>query len=180
MAKEKKEKTKEPKEKSKFNIKILLFGIPLFILQLIVVYFVTANFLLEKWNPKNHPVKTNITAEDTSNEENTDSEVSESEEGKYVYLVKDVIVNPAKTGGKRLLLTSIGFDLATKENEDAIKEKEIPVRDVIISTLSSKTIDQLNDYAYKDSLKTEIAHNVKKLVPHIKVNKVYFSKYIIQ
>lgn len=184
MAKEKPEKIESPEEidspekKSKFNIKILLFGIPLFMLQLVVVYFVTANFLLNKWNQGDQQINNadQISEEGSSDEHSS----SESNLGEFVYIEEDVIVNPANTQGKRLLLTSIGFDLKSEENIEAMKEKNIVIRDMIISTIASKTISQLNSIAFRDSLKMEISEKVRKLIPSIKVNKIYFSKYIIQ
>jgi len=184
MAKDKTEKIDSPEEidlpekKSKFNIKILLFGIPLFMLQLVVVYFITANFLLNKWNQGNQQENnTEQLSEEGSSDEHSSSE---SNLGEFVYIEEDVIVNPANTQGKRLLLTSIGFDLRSEENKAAMKEKNIVIRDMIISTIASKTISQLNSIAFRDSLKMEISEKVKELIPSIKVNKIYFSKYIIQ
>ncbi|GBD88083.1 flagellar basal body-associated protein FliL [bacterium BMS3Abin03] len=181
MAKDKTEKPEEIEKKPKFNIKVLLIGIPLFMIQLIIVYFITANFLLDKWKEGNQQLTANSNAELTSENKNEDNtSASQNELGKYVYLEEDVIVNPANTQGKRLLLTSIGFDLKSEENKTAMKEKEIPIRDMIITTLASKTIDQLNSISFRDSLKSEISQKVKNLIPNLKVNKVYFSKYIIQ
>ena len=181
MAKKETEKPEETEKKSKFNIKILLIGIPVFMIQLVVVYFVTANFLLDKWKPGTEQLSGNVNVENTLDGESTESNSSsESELGKYVYLEEDVIVNPANTQGKRLLLASIGFDLKSEDNKSAMKGKKIPIRDMIISTLASKTIEQLNSIAFRDSLKLEISTQVKQLIPDLKVNRVYFSKYIIQ
>ncbi len=181
MAEDKTEKIDLPEKKSKFNIKILLFGIPLFVLQLVVVYFITANFLLNKWSNENQQVSQENLVEQVSDKEDSDEQSSsESDLGKFVYLEEDIIVNPANTQGKRLLLTSIGFDLRSEESKTAMKEKGIVIRDMIISTLAGKTITQLNSIAYRDSLKMEISEKVKELIPSIKVNQVYFSKYIIQ
>lgn len=181
MAKKETEKPDGAGNKSKFNIKVILIGIPIFMLQLVVVYFITANFLLEKWKPGVQQLSGNVNVEHTSDEEGTEnSSSSESNLGKFVYLEEDVIVNPANTQGKRLLLASIGFDLKSEENKSAMKEKEIPIRDMIISTLASKTIEELNSIAYRDSLKLEISNQIKELIPDLRVNRVYFSKYIIQ
>ena len=38
----------EEQPKSKFNPKILIFGLPIFVIQLIAVYFITANILMKK------------------------------------------------------------------------------------------------------------------------------------
>ncbi len=180
MAKEKKEK-KEPSEgKSKINLKMLLIGIPLFMLQLVVVYFITANILLNKWKESAAQINGNVNVEQTADTEEPDESSGSGETGKYVYVVEDIIVNPANTQGKRLMLTSLGFDLGDEVSNSSMEEKEIPVRDMIINTLASKTIEQLSNVQYRDTLKAEITGNLKKLIPKIKVNKVYFSKYIIQ
>lgn len=169
----------EPK-KGGINMKVILIGLPLFILQLIVVYFVTANILLNKVQGNSELQPGGEQTTEQSGEKTAKPEKKEETSvGKYLYSVDDVIVNPAGTNGEQLLLTSIAFDLATQEAEKEIKEKEIVVKDMIISVLSSKTINQLNNTLYKDTLRTEISKKLNKNLPQIKVNKVYFSKYII-
>lgn len=170
------EDIKPTKTKSSFNMKILLFGIPVFILQLIIVYFVTANILLKKIESRNLPVKN----------ESKEKQVKKVKEnipvvlGKYIYTISDIIVNPADTDGKRLLLTSVGFDVPKAEMESELKTREAMVKDAVITTLSSKSITKLINTSYRDSLKIEIAGKLKKLIPEVKINNVYFSKYIIQ
>ncbi len=168
-------------KKGGINMKIILFGLPLFILQLIVVYFVTANILLNKvqGNSELQSAAGQTTEQKTKDAASKPAKKETASVGKYLYSVDDVIVNPAGTNGDQLLLTSIAFDLATQEAEKEIKEKEIVVKDLIISVLSSKTINQLNNTLYKDTLRTEISKKLNTNLPQIKVNKVYFSKYII-
>lgn len=167
--------------KGGINMKVILFGLPLFILQLIVVYFVTANILLNKVQGTSEEVaQTEQVAEESTENENKDEKpAATTAVGNFLYSVDDVIVNPAGTNGDQLLLTSIAFDLATQEGANELKEKEIVVKDMIISVLSSKTISQLNNTMYKDTLRTEISRKLNTNMPQIKVNKVYFSKYII-
>ncbi len=168
--------------KGGINMKVILFGLPLFVLQLIVVYFVTANILLNK-------VQGNSTAQQTVEQtapakgnQNTDAAKAQQKTvlGKFIHSVDDIIVNPAGTNGEQLLLTSIAFDLANQEGIKELKDKEIIVKDMIISVLSSKNITQLSNTAYKDTLRTEISKKLQVNMPQVKVNKVYFSKYIIQ
>jgi flagellar FliL protein len=161
---------KEEKPKKKLNMKLLFIGLPLFIIQLVAVYFITANFLMSS----NHP---GSQTEEAQNELKTDESV---ELGKYVFLIEDIIVNPTDTDGKRLLLTSIGLDLKSEEAKQELKSKEVIVKDVIITSLSSKTWAQLTNSVYKDSMKNEISTKIEKLIPSIKINTVYLSKYITQ
>ena len=95
-------------------MKVILFGLPLFILQLIVVYFVTANILLNKVQG-NSTVQQPTTIKTETSKGNPDAKEAETKKkpeiGKFIYSVDDVIVNPAGTNGDQLLLTSIAFDI---------------------------------------------------------------------
>jgi flagellar FliL protein len=61
-----------------------------------------------------------------------------------------------------------------------MQAKEIIVKDIIITALSSKNFDKLTNFAYRDTLKTEITSKLRAAIPQIKLNRVYFSKFIIQ
>lgn len=165
----------ELKKSSFFSQKVILIGLPLFIVQLVAVYFITANFLLNRVEGST-PNGSRANSENTSEKEGS----NKIELGKYIFLIEDVIVNPAGTEGKKLLLASIGFDLSNENEQNELKSKEVLVKDVIVSTLSSKSLEQLSDSSYRDKLKNEIGQKVTTLIPDLKLNAVYFSKYIIQ
>jgi flagellar FliL protein len=163
-------------KKSSFSPKVLIFGIPIFIVQLVVVYFVTANILMKKYENRDaSQLKSSVKSDTTQS-----SAIHANELGKNIFPIEDIIVNPADTDGKRLLLTSIGIDLTKPEMQNELKAREVMVKDIIISTLASKNITQLDDMAYRDSLKLEITSKMKKSIPSVTVNSIYFSKYILQ
>lgn len=88
-------------EKPAFNAKILIFGIPVFMVQLVVVYFVTANILMKRFESNAQVKNANVSSDSGQiNSTNNDSAV---DYGKYIYSIDDIIVNPADTDGKRLL-----------------------------------------------------------------------------
>lgn len=163
--------------KSGLNTKIFIFGIPVFMIQLVAVYFITANILMKRFESRASVGKDSTQTGQISDTANNKTKV---ELGKYIFPVDDVIVNPAGTDGKRLLLTSVGIDLRSDKMMTELKSREALVKDVIISTLSSKDVDQLNNTMYRDTLKTEIAEQLTKMVPNIGINTIYFSKYILQ
>lgn len=173
-------------KKGGLNMKVLIIGLPVFIIQLVAVYFITANILLSKYQSAAHKKASTEEVSGEEKEEDAKSEEGSSEEGegkkkesgKFLFSVDEVIINPMGTDGKRFLLASVGFDLKTEVEKKEIEEKVILVKDAINSVLSSKTILQLNDIGYKDTLKLEIKKKLKE--KSIKVNDVYFSKYIIQ
>ncbi|MEW6702971.1 MAG: flagellar basal body-associated FliL family protein [Bacteroidota bacterium] len=164
-------------EKKGFNPKVLLFGIPLFIIQLVAVYFITANVLLNKIQT-NHSSAAHIPAE-TKNEAAV-NQPKPKELGKFVYMVEDLIINPAKTDGKRLLLSSLGFDVSTELDHQELKSKDVLLKDAVISVMSSKEMTQLSSNSYRDTLRTEIMKRISQLMPNVKINTIYFSKYILQ
>lgn len=173
---------KEEKSKSKFNAKILIFGLPLFVIQLIAVYFITANILLKKMEgrtvdeSKNQSV-TQVSDKSAGNEESVDT--SSKNLGEFLFEIEDIIVNPANTKGEQLLLTSLAFDVPDEKIQKDLEKKQILVKDLVISILSSKSIHQLSNTSYKDSLRTEISNQVQRMFSDLPINKVYFSKYII-
>ncbi|MGE5429737.1 MAG: flagellar basal body-associated FliL family protein [Syntrophomonadaceae bacterium] len=166
-------------KKGGINPKVLVIGLPVFIIQLVVVYFVTANILLSKKDKEasasdSNKAKTEVTEAKTSSVQTGPIET-----------IEDLIVNPAGTNGQRLLLTTVGFGLTAdeKEAEEAKKkfeEKKIIVQDVVNTTLASKTVSQLGSIAFRDTVKTEIIKTLKSRVPDLKINNIFFSKFIIQ
>ncbi len=170
------EDSKSKETKPGFNMKILLFGVPLFIAQLVLVYFITANFLIKKFENKSGSKTASTTQVNNSSQKTS----SDADFGRYIYSLDDIIVNPADTDGKRLLLTSVGIDLKSAAMQNELKTRDAIVKDAIISTLSSKTVDQLDNTNYRDSLKVEIAKRITQMIPSVSINTIYFSKYILQ
>jgi len=169
----------EETKKGGFNPKVLIIGLPIFIVQLVVVYFVTANILLSKiqHNPSANPEEEK---KDSTEHVEKKDESKKGEFGKYLHNMNDIIVNPAATNGQRYLLVDIGIDFPSPEKLEDFKTKEILAKDVIISTLAAKTLTQLNSISYKDSLKSEITKKLESNIPDTKINTIYFSRYIIQ
>lgn len=169
-------KVESSTEKKGFNMKFLVIGLPLFIVQLVAVYFITANILMPKIQSHGSSVQT----DSVSVEQPAEDTVNHADLGKYIYVVDDLIINPAGTDGKRLLLSSLGFDLPNEKYQTELKEKEILVKDAIISVLSSKDMNQLSNSAYRDTLRIQITQKLNRLIPNVKISNVYFSKYILQ
>ncbi len=165
------------KEKGKgLNSKVFIIGIPAFIIQLIVVYFIMGYMLTNKI--QEHPaVETAKTKQPAS--EKTEK-ADESQNANFIYTIEDIVVNPAETDGKRLLLLSLGITVKSEEDKAEMQAKDILIKDAIISTISSKNLFQLNSSGYKDSLKVELTGRIKKIFPKVHLHQVYFSKYILQ
>lgn len=169
----------EVAKKPGINPKIFIIGLPLFVVQLVVVYFVTANILLNKI-PANSSAKKDTVAVSKQKVKTPEMPKVKENFGKYIYSLDDVIVNPAGTTGQRLILASVNIDVAQEEQLKFLKEREPIIKDLIISTMSSKTLSQLGQVGFKDSLKVELTKNLSTKFNNIMFNDIYFSKYIMQ
>ncbi|MFA4922797.1 MAG: flagellar basal body-associated FliL family protein [Ignavibacteriaceae bacterium] len=167
-----------PKGKAKgLNSKVFIIGIPAFIVQLIVVYFVIGYALTNKI--QEHPANDSTKTKQGTVKKGQDQQ-DESQNANFIFAIDDIVVNPAETDGKRLLLLSLGITVKSEEEKTEMKTKEILVKDAIISTISSKNLYQLNSAGYKDSLKRELTQRIKQIFPKVHLHQVYFSKFIIQ
>lgn len=175
--------------------KILIIGLPLFIVQLVIVYFITANILLSQNQDsgKKSEQTENINSEQTNSNENkkedksseesekkNEKKSSEKSVGDFLFTLEDVICNPAESNGKILVLTSLGFDMNSAESKKIMEEKSVILKDIVISSIARKTVSELNNVAKRDSLKIQIVQNIESKIPNVKINDLYFSKFIIQ
>lgn len=160
-----------PKEQASFSSKkLIMVGVPVFLIQLVAVYFLTVKFIA--------PV--NVPQEGSPTVEKNQSGEKPLEEEQQVFLLKEVLVNPAGTNGTRFLLTSIGFEVSTLEAKQEIEKKEVQVRDVMNSILTNKTLPDLIDTQKREEIRSEIAQKTGELLKNGMLKKVYFSKFIIQ
>ena len=159
------------------NSKVFIIGIPAFIVQLIVIYFIMGYVITNK--VQEHPIPESPKTKQAASGKG-EKVVDESQNANFIYTIEDIVVNPAETDGKRLLLLSLGITVKSEEDKVEMQAKDILVKDAIISTISSKNLFQLNSSGYKDTLKVELTGRIKKIFPKVHLNQVYFSKYILQ
>ncbi len=97
-----------------------------------------------------------------------------------VYAVKDIVVNPAGTGGTRFLSVSFGFELASPRLAAEFEEREPVVRDALITILSSKTVAQLTDARQKEIVRYQIKKRLGQLLDTDEIEGVYYTDFVLQ
>lgn len=105
---------------------------------------------------------------------------SSGESESLIYAIRDIVVNPAGTGGSRFLSVSFGFELASSEFEAEFAAREAVVRDALITILSSKTVAQLTDAKQKEITRYQIKKRVSKLMGSDELLGVYFTDFVLQ
>jgi len=159
----------------KSKISLVKVGIPIFILQLILAYFIASKFIVPQY------FSSSAQAAVQNSEEQSDSE-QEKEDTKFgiIYSLEDVIVNPAHSKGGQFILINLALELKTDSDVEIIKKKEVMVRDILIRMISGKSIDELDGPEDKEKLRQEILQKIGEVLPKGHLRNVYFSNYLIQ
>ena len=97
-----------------------------------------------------------------------------------MYTIDNLVLNPAGSGGTRFLLLSIAFEMKDAGALEAIKARDAELRDAVLVTLGSKTVEQLSDMVSRDSLKVELRTATAKTLHTRGVRRVYFPQFVIQ
>ena len=90
------------------------------------------------------------------------------------------IVNLADPKGKRYLKLKLDVELSTKASEKELRERMPQIRDQIIMALSSKTYQQIRGVPGKNVLRDELIARTNAILKTGKVNKVYFTDFVVQ
>jgi flagellar basal body-associated protein FliL len=104
----------------------------------------------------------------------------ETTEVKEVFLVSDMIINPAETNGTRFLNTTIGLGVGDVLAKTALEERSAQVRDALISILTTKTIPELVHPDGKKILRKEIIERINRIIAPQHIMEVYFVDFVLQ
>jgi len=94
--------------------------------------------------------------------------------------IGELLINPAGSGGKGFLVVSIGLETKSGAVITEIEEKDIVVRDAILRLLSEHTKEELASIAFRTSLKDEILQELNSVLDRGKIDRLYFTQYLLQ
>lgn len=97
-----------------------------------------------------------------------------------VLLLENLVLNPANSGGSRYLLMSIAIEGTSAKAVAAMTARDAEIRDLILSTLGRKTVDELSDPAARDAIKAELIAAVQERFGKTSVKQLYFPQFVIQ
>jgi flagellar protein FliL len=119
-------------------------------------------------------------------------------EHRQIYLIEDVIVNPAGTRGSRYLSVSVGVEMNAPEaaeqgggegghgggsaesEANPLDAKKPQLRDALINILSSKTIPELTTTEDKERIRQEILTRFTEILEPQPVYQIYFVDFVLQ
>jgi len=97
-----------------------------------------------------------------------------------IFLVSDLIVNPAGTGGTRFLSTTVGIEATSADARNKLENREVVVRDALIGILSTQSVSELSDFKQRERLRKLIQLSLQKLLDTKDIDQVYFTEFVLQ
>jgi flagellar FliL protein len=97
-----------------------------------------------------------------------------------VHLIDNLVLNPAGSGGSRFLLASVGLQTTSAAANDIVTKREVEARDVVLSVLGSKHVEDLAEITNRDQLKIELKKSLDSLFGPNVVRRIYFPQFVIQ
>jgi flagellar FliL protein len=176
----------EQKAEKKKGLPLKKFGIygAIVIVMMAAAYFVTLKVVKPMFAGESTAAEEKVEDKHESSgkdEHKTLAEHGSGHEGESgVFLIEDIIVNPAGTAGRRFLSTSIGFEMESAHGSALLEQREAIIRDALITILSSQSIPELSDFKQRERLRKLIELRVEKLLNTDEVAAVYFTEFVLQ
>ncbi len=97
-----------------------------------------------------------------------------------MYPLDKFTVNLMSDNGRRYLVAKINLEEDGDELTPELDKKKPMIRDIIISILSSKTVEEISTVKGKEKLKQEIMSAINKRLDDGQIRHVYFTQFVIQ
>jgi flagellar FliL protein len=113
-------------------------------------------------------------------EKSEGSEEGEHGGGDEFFTIESIVVNPAETGGTRYLSCSVSFEVGSKEDLKAFEDKSVKIKDLLITILSSKTVEELADIKLRNDMRRQILVVVNRFTTPAQATAVYLTDFVLQ
>jgi len=97
-----------------------------------------------------------------------------------MYPLDKFTVNLLSQNGSRYIVAKIDLEQENEEMTVELDTKVSLIRDIIISILSSKTVEEISTPKGKEKLKEQIVDQINKYLEDGEVKRVYFTNFVIQ
>jgi flagellar protein FliL len=97
-----------------------------------------------------------------------------------IHVLDNMVLNPAGSGGSRYLLLTVAIEVGSPAALESFKARDAELRDIVLSTLGTKPVEQLTDMGAREQFKTEITKAVDERIGKNAVKRVYFPQFVVQ
>lgn len=97
-----------------------------------------------------------------------------------IHVLDNMVLNPAGSGGSRYLLLTVAIEVGSPTAIESFKARDAELRDIVLTTLGTKPVEQLTDMAVREQFKVEIIKAVDERFGKKSVKRVYFPQFVVQ
>jgi len=97
-----------------------------------------------------------------------------------MHLLENLVLNPAGSGGSRFLLLSVAIEPGSSKATEDFTARDAELRDIILTSLGGKTVDELVDMAEREKIKVEVQAAVNTRFGKTAVKRLYFPQFVVQ
>jgi len=100
-----------------------------------------------------------------------------------LYLIEGLIVNPAGTRATRYLRVAAALEYDAEQHPvlaDELSRRESQFKDLFITELASRTVDELVDARVKEEIREELLARLNRNIRDGQLQNLYFTEYVIQ
>jgi flagellar FliL protein len=101
-------------------------------------------------------------------------------EGAAVHVLENLVLNPASSGGSRFLLLTVAIEVGTAKAGEDFKSRDAELRDIILTALGVKTVEELTEIARREQFKTELKTAINAKFGKKAVKSLYFPQFVVQ
>lgn len=111
--------------------------------------------------------------------EETEEEEAEPIEYGVFTPVAGIIVNPARSGGRRYLMVDLALEAADEEVLEEVSSREVVIRDLVVRILGEQTVEDLAAIEARPALKDTLLSSVNGVLEG-EIDRLYFTQYVLQ
>lgn len=96
------------------------------------------------------------------------------------HVLDNLVLNPFNSGGSRFLLLTVAIETHQAAVLEQFKARDAELRDIILTTLSTKTVEQLTDITKREQFKSEVIAVIDGRFGKKTVKSLYFPQFVVQ
>lgn len=101
-------------------------------------------------------------------------------EAAAVHLLENLVLNPASSGGSRFLLLTVAIEVGNAKAAEDFKSRDAELRDIILTSLGVKTVEELTEIARREQFKAELMTAINAKFGKKAVKSLYFPQFVVQ
>lgn len=95
------------------------------------------------------------------------------------HLLSNLVLNPAGSGGVRFLVASLAL-VVTEEAGAVLEARDAEARDLVLTVLSARTVEELSDVSRRDEIRQELRSELNGMLGFDGVRQIFFPQFVIQ